>query len=73
MSPEEIFDAAAELGVICDRASDGTLKYHGTPPANFVDACTPWIPYREAFLEYLKEPKPQTSSAFYFSFFNTLG
>jgi hypothetical protein len=59
VTPQEIFNEAAALGVIFYRASDGALKYHGKLPTDFVTVCTPWLPYREAFLEYLKEPEPE--------------
>jgi hypothetical protein len=59
MTPEDIFDDAYALGIVFYRAADATLQYYGKLPPDFITLSERWIPGREAFLEYLKEPKPE--------------
>lgn len=55
MTPEEIVEKAAELGVVFYLDYD-KLRYFGQPSTNWMQLCAEWLPYRQAVIEYLKNP-----------------
>lgn len=55
MSPEEIVDHAATLGVFLFNDS-GKLSFYGQLPVGWIETVKPWISEKQKILEYLENP-----------------
>ncbi|CAB4160901.1 hypothetical protein UFOVP731_21 [uncultured Caudovirales phage] len=55
MSPEQIVEEAARLGILL-YVQDGRLKYFGTRPEGWLEISKSWLEFRNDIIKYLESP-----------------
>ena len=58
MNAEKIVDDAAALGVILF-LDFNKIRFYGSLPQDWIERTKEWLPYRDAVIEYLKNPSEE--------------
>lgn len=56
LTPNDIIEAAAALGVVLYRDLSGNLAFYGNPPPTWARITRDWLPLKDEVLRFLENP-----------------